>query len=138
MSLNTSTVEAVKKGGACVNNKGKTREIPISPSLARILKGYIQKEGIVDGAIFRTRNNLPIGNPQINRELKRIAGKAKVNRSKIHPHNFRHLFAKTYMEKENNVVELADILGHSSLETTRIYTRTSTKEKAAKISRLGL
>lgn len=123
---------AAKNGNAItVTNKGKQRQIPITKELVKILKDYCTQQGITGGYIFGTRNGTPISNEQISRRLKRIAGYARVNKEKIHPHGFRHLYAKSYMEVHNRIDRLADILGHSSINTTRIYSRASTKELAA-------
>lgn len=97
--------------------------------MAKELKEYCAKSGIKAGVVFITSNNKPIDNSCIWRDMKYIAGQAKVKKSHVHAHSFRHLFAKEFMSKVNNVVMLADILGHSSLETTRIYTKSSIKEQ---------
>jgi len=123
------TVEAFKQGYARVSNKGKIRDIIISKKLSKELKKYCTQAGIKTGVIFITSNNKPIDNSCIWRDLKYIAGQARVNKKRVHAHSFRHLFAKEFMSKVNNVVLLADILGHSSLETTRIYTKSSIKEQ---------
>lgn len=135
------TVEAVTKGRGCieVNNKGKIRGIVIPPDLCKELRKYCKDNNIASGTIFHNREKTGlIDKSYLWREMKHIAGQARVNKSKVHAHSFRHLFAKTYMEANGNVVELADLLGHSSLETTRIYTRSSSKEKRDKVSKLGL
>ena len=132
------TIEAVKEGKAVIHHKGKVRVIPINKELAKLLKAYAKERGITKGIVFRTANDTPIDRNVIHKELKRIAGQARVNKSKVHAHAFRHLFAIAFLEAGNNITELADILGHSSLETTRIYTRTTTKDKAEKIAKLGL
>lgn len=136
------TVEAVTKGKGSiqVNNKGKIRDIVIASDLCKELKQYCKANNIDGGIIFHNRaGDDLIDKAYVWRELKYIAGRARVNKSKVHAHSFRHLFAKTFMEATGgNVVELADLLGHSSLETTRIYTRTTNREKRDKIAKLGL
>lgn len=138
------TVEALRsapkngKNAITVSNKGKVREIPISKELQKLLKDYCSTKGITSGYIFGTKNGTPISNEQISRRLKAIAGYARISKKKIHPHGFRHLFGKTYMQEIGRLDELADILGHSNLSTTRIYSRTTSKEKADNINRLGL
>lgn len=136
------TVEAVTKGKGSiqVNNKGKIRDIVIASDLCKELKQYCKANNIDSGIIFHNRaGDDLIDKAYVWRELKYIAGRARVNKSKVHAHSFRHLFAKTFMEATGgNVVELADLLGHSSLETTRIYTRTTNREKRDKIAKLGL
>lgn len=137
------TVEALKsapgrENSITVINKGKQREVPVNKELQKVLREYCKEQGITSGYIFGTRNGTPVSNEQISRKLKRIAGYARISKDKIHPHNFRHLFAKCYMEEVNRIDELKDILGHSSIATTSIYTRTSKKEKAANTGKLGL
>ena len=137
------TVEALKAAPSngdtiTVTNKGKERSLPVNKDLQKLLKEYCKAQGITEGYIFGTRNGTPISNPQISRRLKKIAGYARINRDKIHPHNFRHLFAKRYMEEINRIDELKDILGHSSIATTSIYTRTSNKGKASNTGKLGM
>lgn len=132
------TIEAVKAGVAEVNNKGKIRTIPIAKSLKKLLMDYAKAKGITKGSIFITSKGNPISEPQVFRALKQIAGQARVNKAKVHPHAFRHLFAISFLEAGYNITELADILGHNSLETTRIYTRTTTKDKANKMDTLKL
>lgn len=134
------TVEAlrdVNKNGnsITVENKGKQRKIPVSKDLQKLLKDYCTQQGITSGYIFGTRNGTPISNEQISRRLKKIAGYARISKSKIHPHSFRHLFGVEFMEQyEHRIDVLADILGHSSINTTRIYTRISTKEQSEMIN----
>lgn len=134
------SINAAPKNGYAitVTNKGKQRNVPISKELYKLLKEYCAEQGITTGYIIGTKNGNPMLNEQMHRKLKRIAGYARVNKSKVHPHNFRHLFGKVYMQEIGRIDELADILGHSNLSTTRIYSRTTSKEKAANISKLGL
>lgn len=131
--------EAPRNGNSLtVINKGKQRTIPLTKELQKLLKEYCNTKEIKSGYIFGTKYGNPISNEQISRRLKTIAGYARINKAKIHPHGFRHLFGKTYMQEIGRLDELADILGHSNLSTTRIYSRTTSKEKADNISRLGL
>jgi site-specific recombinase XerD len=123
------TVEAAKKGVARVNNKGKIRDIIITKKLSKELKEYCAQEGITEGIIFISKFGNVIDKAYIHRELKYIAGQARIKKDKAHAHSFRHLFAKEFISKNNNIVLLADILGHSSLETTRIYTKKSVSEQ---------
>ena len=138
------TVEALKdisKNGnsITVENKGKLRKIPVSKELYKLLRDYCSQQGITKGYIFGTRNGTPISNEQISRRLKKIAGYARISKSKIHPHSFRHLFGVEFMEQyEHRIDVLADILGHSSINTTRIYTRISTKEQSEMIDGMNL
>ncbi len=124
------TVEGIKSFYINVRNKGKDREIILTQELARELRKYCRENNITKGKIFE------LSDVVIWRKMKRIAGAARVNKSKVHAHSFRHLFAKEFMSEYNNALELADILGHSSLETTRIYARTTNEEKRKKIEKM--
>lgn len=129
------TVEALRRGYMDIENKGKHRRVPISNKLSKELKNYIRDEKITEGAIIRNRNGDSLGRSYIFRELKYIAGQARVRKDKVYPHSFRHLFAKQWLaHNNNNVLALADLLGHSSLETTRIYTTLSTDEQRKTIT----
>lgn len=133
--LEALTVEALKKGYMDINNKGKTRRVPIIKKLAKELKKYVKEENIISGPIIINRSGDPLSRSYIFKELKWIAGQARVKKDKVYPHSFRHLFAKQYLSvNNNNMLALADILGHSSLETTRIYTTLTTAEQRASIS----
>ena len=127
------TLEAVKAGVTTVQNKGAVRDVPLQP-VKKILTNYCKEQGITSGIIFRTRCGNPISNSQLSRELKRIAGAARVSKARIHPHGFRHLFAVHYLEAGGNTMELKNILGHQSLETTSIYTRLTAKQLGAKMA----
>lgn len=123
------TVDALKKGYMDITNKGKTRRVPIPDKLAKKLKEYIKENGIKDGYILVTRNGKPLNRSYIYTRIRWLGGQARVKKEKCHPHSLRHLFAKRWISKNgNNPLQLADILGHSSLETTRIYTKLDTKE----------
>jgi len=121
------TVESIKKFYIHVRNKGKDRDIILIQELVRELRKYCRDMRILKGPIFT------INQSTIRRRMSKVASAASVRKDKVHPHSFRHLFAKSYMEKFNNALELADILGHSSLETTRIYTRSTNEEKRKKM-----
>lgn len=127
------TYEAVKAGVMTVQNKGAIRDVPLQP-VKKILLAYCKEQGITAGVIFRTNRGNPISNSQLSRELKHIAGQARVNKKKIHPHNFRHLFSVHYLEAGGDVMELKNILGHQSLDTTSIYTRMTAKQLGAKMT----
>lgn len=128
------TYEAVKAGHVTVENKGSRREIAMPQQLRKLLKAYCKEAGITSGIIFRTRTGKPVTNPQFWRSIKQIAGQARVKKSKIHAHSFRHLFAINYLQKGGNVLDLQNMLGHKRLETTAIYTRTTTKELGRKMT----
>jgi site-specific recombinase XerD len=128
------TVDAVKEKHVIVDNKGSRRSIAIPKQVIQLLKQYCKKAGITSGVIFRTKRGKPISNPQLWRSMQKIAGAARVKKSKIHAHSFRHLFAINYLNRGGNILDLKEILGHRSLETTTIYTRTTTKELRRKMS----
>lgn len=132
------TVETIKRPSICVRNKQKTREICLSQKLRSELEKYCQKNGIAEGTIFRGRNGESISRIAVYKMLVKLADMAGIEKGKVHPHSLRHLFAVTYMEHYGNLFELADLLGHSSLETTRIYTRSTARERGQKIDKLGL
>lgn len=132
------TVEILDKKKILVNNKGKIREIYLPDSLISELKRYCETAGIKSGVIFRGNTEKPIGRASVYKMLVRIGNDAGVPKEKIYPHSFRHLFAVTYMNCYGNLTELADILGHSNLETTRIYTLSTAEEKRKRMDNLGL
>lgn len=115
------TVEAVKHGEAVVNCKAKTRTIFIVKELKQKLLRYAAEQGIKSGMIFVTRTGKPISRTNIWREMKALCKEANVNPQKVFPHNLRHLFARVFYAIEKDIAKLADILGHSSINTTRIY-----------------
>lgn len=126
------TVDAVKKGYIDVNNKGKHRRVPVNRQLSKELKKYTKDENIVEGSIIRNAKGESLSRSYVFRELKYIGGQARVKKDKVYPHSFRHLFAKQWLKhNNNNMLALADLLGHSSLETTRIYSTLSTEEQRA-------
>jgi site-specific recombinase XerD len=133
-----SLTAAKRTGTITVTNKGKQRAIPVSKSLNKLLTEYCNDMGISSGYIFGNRNGKPLRNEQVAKRLKRIAGYARVRKSKVHPHNFRHLFAKEYMEKVGRLDKLQDILGHADISTTTIYTKASSKELAADTESLDM
>lgn len=132
------TVESINKGIITVRNKGKNREIFVPDEMVKELNEYCIKENIRSGAIFLGDKNKPISRNAVFKMLKHLADMTGISEDKVYPHSFRHLFALTYMEKYHNLSELADILGHSSMETTRIYLSVSAEQKQAKIGALGL
>ena len=115
------TFEAVKCGKAVVSLKGKTRHIFIVKKLRKILLKYATSNNIKSGPIFITRTGKNVSRTNVWREMKQLCTKAKVNPSKVYPHNLRHLFAKIFYNMQKDIVKLADVLGHSSINTTRIY-----------------
>ena len=115
------TVEAVKQSEAVVNCKAKTRSVFIVKELKQKLLRYAAEQGIKSGMIFVTRTGKPISRTNIWREMKALCEEANVNPQKVFPHNLRHLFARVFYGIEKDIAKLADILGHSSINTTRIY-----------------
>ena len=115
------TVEAVKRGEAVVSLKGKTRSVFIVKELQKKLLRYAAEQKIHSGCIFITRTGKPISRTNIWREMKGLCEQAGVNPQKVFPHNLRHLFARIFYGIEKDIAKLADILGHSSINTTRIY-----------------
>ena len=115
------TVEAIKHGEAVVNCKAKTRSVFIVKELKQKLLRYAAEQGIKSGMIFVTRTGKPISRTNIWREMKALCAEANVNPQKVFPHNLRHLFARVFYGIEKDIAKLADILGHSSINTTRIY-----------------
>ena len=115
------TVEAAKRGEATVRCKGKTRTVFIVRELKQKLLRYAAKQKIESGMIFVTRTGKPVGRTNIWREMKALCKAANVNPEKVFPHNLRHLFARVFYNMEKDIAKLADILGHSSINTTRIY-----------------
>lgn len=132
------TVEAVKKGRTQIMNKGKIREIIFSKELRKILLRYCQKKHIKKGTIFITRSGKPLDRSNIFTSMKKLCHDARVDSHKVYPHNLRHLFAFTYYKIEKDLVRLADILGHSTIETTRIYTMTTGREYEKTLSKMNL
>ncbi len=115
------TVEAVVSGEAEVNCKGKSRTVFIVRELRKKLLSYASEQGITSGPVFVTRSGRPVSRTNIWRDMKALCFAAGVNPSKVFPHNLRHLFARVFYGIEKDIVKLADILGHSSVNTTRIY-----------------
>lgn len=132
------TVEALKLGKAEISLKGKIRTILLPNKLCRKLLKYAKKQKIVSGEVFLTRNGTSLSRKQIWAEMKSVCAKAKVATSKVFPHNLRHLFARTFYKVCRDVAKLADVLGHSSIETTRIYLISTGVEHAHTLERLQL
>lgn len=132
------TVEAVKYGEAIVSLKGKTRSVFIVRELQKKLLRYAAKQKIKAGAIFVTRNGKVMSRTNIWREMKNLCAQAGVNLQKVFPHNLRHLFARTFYGIEKDIAKLADILGHSSIDTTRIYIITTGAEHKRKMEKMKL
>ena len=132
------TVEAAQHGRAEIALKGKIRTILLPAKLCRKLLKYAKAQGITSGVIFRTSTGKPLSRRQIWGEMKAICKAAGVEPSKVFPHNLRHLFAVAFYRVSRDIVKLADVLGHSSIETTRIYLMTTEKEHQRQLDRLRL
>lgn len=135
------TLDAVNHGVITeIESKGKIKDIPLPKQLCVELKHYCKLNNIVDpqSPILVTRKGKPLNERYIWRQMQRIGGKGKIPLSHLHPHGLRHLFGKRYIEEHANLSELADILGHTSLDTTRIYKQTTIREKRDRMGGLGL
>lgn len=132
------TVEAAQRGRAEISLKGKIRTILLPNKLCRKLLKYAKRKKITSGEIFVTRGGMGLSRRQIWAEMKRLCRHAGVEPSKVFPHNLRHLFATTFYRACKNIAQLADVLGHSSIETTRIYLVTTGEEHIKQLDRLGL
>lgn len=132
------TVEAVKEGRAEVDLKGKIRVIFLPDKLCRKLLQYTKEQKITSGEIFLTKSGKSLSRRQIWREMKELCKKADVESSKVFPHNLRHLFATSFHKICKDIVKLADVLGHSSIETTRIYLLTTGEEHARQLEQMKL
>ena len=132
------TVEAVQRGEAAVNCKGKNRRIFIVSDLKKKLLRYVKEHKIVSGAVFITRNGTPVRRNNVWKEMKSLCEEAHVAPSKVFPHNLRHLFARTFYGIEKDIAKLADILGHASINTTRIYIVTTGAEHKRKMENMRL
>ena len=132
------TVEAIERGSVVIQCKNKTRTILIPGKLKRMLLDYTKKEKILSGTVFITKYGNPLDRSNIWSQMKALCRTAQVNASKVFPHNLRKLFARTFYKIEKDIAKLADILGHGSIETTRIYIMTTGQEHRRKIERLNL
>lgn len=132
------TVEAVKCGEAVVSLKGKTRTVLLVKELQKKLMRYIADHGIESGTVFVTKSGKPIGRTNIWREMKALCNDANVDPDKVFPHNLRHLFARIFYGIDKDIAKLADILGHSSIETTRIYIITTENEHRKRMENMHL
>ncbi len=132
------TVEAAQQGRAEISLKGKIRTILIPSKLRKKLLQFARRRKQASGEIFVTRSGRPLDRRQIWAEMKALSKRAGVALSKVHPHNLRHLFARTFYRACQDVAKLADVLGHSSIETTRIYLISTGTEHLRQMDRLGL
>ena len=132
------TVEAVEQGEAAIRLKGKIRVVLISGKLRKALKEYLRRGKISSGPVFVTKNGNPLDRSNIWKMMKALCKDAGVARQKVFPHNLRHLFARCFYKIDKDIARLADILGHSSIDTTRIYIMSSEYEPRKRLDALGL
>ena len=132
------TVEAVKCGKATVSCKGKVRTVFLPKKLCKALTEYAKQQQIKSGSVFITKNGNPLDRSRIWAQMKKLCSTAKVLAEKVFPHNLRHLFARMYYSIEKDIVRLADILGHASVNTTRIYTKESGEVHRRQIEKIPL
>ncbi len=136
--LQSITVDAVKRGEAVVSCKGKTRKIFIVKALRKKLLHYAAAQGIVSGILFVSKGGKPLNRSNIWRQMKALCVEAGVSPQKVFPHNLRHLFARTFYGIEKDIAKLADILGHSNINTTRIYIITTGAEHQRRMENMRL
>ena len=138
IGLKYITVYAVYRGEAAINCKGKMRIVLLPKQLCKMLKRYIKEQDIKQGSVFVSKYGRSLDRSNIWKLMKALCECAGVSKEKVFPHNLRHLFARTYYSMEKDVVRLADILGHSSVNTTRIYTIETSDVHRRQIQKLGL
>lgn len=132
------TTDAIKDRKAIIKCKGKTRIVFLPKDLCKLLLLYVKKRNIKEGPVFVTKNGNPLDRSNIWKLMKSLCESANVSKNKVFPHNLRHLFARTYYNLQKDIVRLADVLGHSSIETTRIYTMETGEIHQKQIQKLGL
>ena len=132
------SVESLHSGRAVVDCKGKRRVVMIPQKLREKLLAYCSETGVKSGPVFVTRNGKPLNRSNIWKELQGLCAAARVDARKVFPHNFRHLFAVAFYRAEKDIAKLADLLGHASINTTRIYVMESGAEHERRMERLGL
>ena len=132
------TAEAVERGKAEINMKGKNRIVILPRKLVQKLKDYMREQKIISGPVFRTRTGRAMDRSNICHEMKKLGEQIGVRREKVHPHSLRHLFARQFYSVHKNIAHLADVLGHSSIETTRIYVAVSASEHERTMETMNL
>lgn len=132
------TVEGIKEGQIMISNKGKSRIVFLPEELVKVLLSYCKRKQINSGTVFVTKSGKPLDRSNIWTMMKSLCSEAQVDQKKVFPHNLRHLFAFTFYEVEKDLIRLADVLGHSSMDTTRIYTVSSGWQHKRILSKLGL
>ena len=136
--LKAITVETIAAREAIIKSKGKMRVVILPKDLCKILAKYAKEENIKSGPVFITKSGKPLDRSTIWKMMKHLCESAGVDKEKVFPHNLRHLFARTYYSIQKDIVRLADILGHSSVNTTRIYTMETGDIHRKQIQKLGL
>lgn len=136
--LSHITVASAKAGQAQICMKGKFRTVLLPEKLCQKLLRYARERGITQGVIFRTRSGRPLDRVNIYHDMKKLSREAGVDPQKVFPHNLRHLFARTFFALERNIAHLADVLGHSRIETTRIYTAVSAAAHSRVLNKMRL
>ncbi len=131
------TAEALRGSTITVSGKNKTRVIIVPKDLQKKLLAYAKQNGIASGVIFRTGSGNPVNRSNVWAEMKKLCEKARVPKSKVFPHNIRKLFARLYYKLSKDIAQLADLLGHSSINTTRIYLMTTENEVRSRIEQLS-
>jgi site-specific recombinase XerD len=132
------TLDAARSGQAEITNKGKTRRVFLPNKLQAALRQYAGRRGVVSGAVFVTKSGRPLNRSNVWAEMKKLCEAANVPPSKVFPHNLRHLFARTFYGMDKDLARLADILGHSSINTTRIYTMETGEAHRRRVEKLRL
>ena len=132
------TVAAVNSGVANINCKGKLRQVFLPKALCKVLTRYMREQKITSGSVFVSRTGKPLDRSNIWSDMKKLCEFAGVSKDKVFPHNLRHLFVRTYYSLQKDIVRLADILGHSSVNTTRIYTMETGEVHKRQIEKMGL
>lgn len=130
------TAEAVSKGKAIINCKNKTRIIFIPRQLCKVLQKYMEENDIKAGPVFVTKNGNALNRSNIWRDMKALCQKAGLDKEKVYPHNLRHLFARTFYSVDQDIVQLADLLGHSNINTTRIYTKGTGRQHVERLEKV--
>lgn len=132
------TIEALKKQQAEIKCKGKIRQVCLPKDLCKQLEKYAKKRNIKSGAVFVSKTGKPLNRSNIWSDMKKLCDSANVSPEKVYPHNLRHLFAHTFYSLQKDIVRLADILGHSNINTTRVYTMETGEQHRKLIQKLGL
>ena len=132
------TAQAVRQGRAVVYNKGKLREILLPQALRALLSGWMKRKGIVSGPLFVTRNGNPLDRSNLWRQMKSLCKPSGIERQRVFPHNLRRLFARTFYRMEKDIAKLADLLGHSNMQTTRLYIMESGEEHQRLLEQMHL